>query len=84
MLIFGIDPGFANSPTGIALVQLDEAHACLVGHWTLMAAGGVLPALPTRPRAPRSADVSDQLAYLGKLETYVEALEARAGLTPHT
>ena len=40
MLIFGIDPGFANSPTGIALVQLDEAHACLVGHWTLMAAGG--------------------------------------------
>lgn len=46
----------------------------------LLAAGGVLPALPTRPHAPRSADVSDQLAYLGRLETYVAALEARAGV----
>lgn len=46
----------------------------------LLAAGGVLPALPTRPRPPRSADVSEQLAYLGQLETYVEALERHAGV----
>lgn len=46
----------------------------------MLAAGGVLPALPTRPRAPRSADVSEQLAYLGKLEDYVVALEDRLGV----
>lgn len=46
----------------------------------MLAAGGVLPALPTRPRAPRSADVSEQLAYLGKLETYVAAIEDRLGV----
>ena len=35
MLIFGIDPGFADSPTGVALVQLDEA-----GTRPLVACGG--------------------------------------------
>jgi len=46
----------------------------------MLAAGGVLPALPTRPRAPRSADVGEQLAYLGKLEDYVVTLEDRLGV----
>lgn len=66
--------GWATDP------QTFLAHYRAIG--MLLAAGGVLPALPTRPRPPRSADVSDQLAYLGQLETYVEALERRAGVRP--
>ena len=41
----------------------------------LLRASGVLPALPVRPRPPRSADISDQFAYLGKLEDYASAME---------
>ncbi len=56
-----------------ALRSLLETITAAIG--MLLRASGVLPALPVRPRPPRSADISDQLAYLGKLEDYATAME---------
>ena len=41
----------------------------------LLRASGVLPVLPVRPKAPRSADISVQTKYLTDLERYADAME---------
>lgn len=39
--VFGIDPGFAGSPTGAALLRFDGLTPTLVDVWTLRPVEGV-------------------------------------------
>ena len=39
MHCFGVDPGYATSPTGVALVRFDALTPHLVGAWTIRPRG---------------------------------------------
>ena len=78
---FGIDPGFASSPTGVGLLRFDALIPALVGAWTIRPRGrdwqariddalGQLLALIS-PRVPVLAPrgpvlVSYELSYIGE------------------
>ena len=78
---WGVDPGFASSPTGVALVRFDGLAPHLVGAWTIRPRGrdwqariddvlGQLLALIS-PRVPVLAPrgpvlLSYELSYIGK------------------
>ncbi len=77
MHCFGVDPGFASSPTGVALVRFDGLTPRLVGAWTIRprgrdwqariddVLGQLIPLLSMRlPRGP--VLLSYELSYIGE------------------
>lgn len=72
-------PGAATTPAPLAALAAKlttpEAATSYRAIGMLLRASGVLPALPVRPRPPRSADISVQTKYLTDLERYADAME---------
>ena len=77
MHCFGVDPGYAASPTGVALVRFDGLTPALVGAWTIRprgrdwqariddALGQLIPLLSMRlPRGP--VLLAYELSYIGE------------------
>ena len=79
MHCFGVDPGYATSPTGVALVRFDALTPHLVGAWTIRPRGrdwqariddvlGQLIALVCHPERRRLGPLllSYELSYIGE------------------